>query len=470
MNARRPASRTAKGSVSQGKLLTAVAGSVILSLAMAGCSAGPTGSIKMAGKPEVDAKLGVAPSPRVVAVGQTPPKGGGRTMVGKPYTVAGKRYVPRLDPDYEKVGLASWYGDAFHGRYTANGEIYDANALTAAHPTMPLPSYARVTSLTTGRSITVRVNDRGPFHGNRVLDVSRRTAEMLGIRNAGIARVKVEYVGAAPANGDDTAMLMASYSGPASVPTGMPETMVASADALPGVSAPAAAPAGAVTAPAETVVASAEAPVADTAQYPTVLAAIPPVRPVLAEEAYVMVASLDPADAYFEAGGASVQVASAETAVQPTLAGYTVDSFKVGPQPIGFSQSAEPAALQVPLPEAPPARSSYAADRIEQAYAAVDGFGSGVALGDLAKSLDRATNRMLDTTVVQVGVFANPENADRIADALGGIGRIAIDDIVVGGRSLKSVRIAALADGIAVEEAVAAAVRAGADGARAVSR
>ncbi len=121
-------------------------------------------------------------------------------MVGKPYKVAGKRYVPVLDPSYRAVGLASWYGADFHGRRTANGEVFDANALTAAHPTMPLPSYARVTSLTTGRSVLVRVNDRGPFHSNRVLDMSRRTAEMLGVRNAGIAKVQVEYVGPAPVN------------------------------------------------------------------------------------------------------------------------------------------------------------------------------------------------------------------------------------------------------------------------------
>ena len=95
-------------------------------------------------------------SVRTVAYGDTVPKGGGHYMVGEPYRIAGKTYIPREDPHYSQVGIASWYGHDFHGRETANGEIYDLDGVTAAHPTMPLPSYARVTNLENGRSITVR--------------------------------------------------------------------------------------------------------------------------------------------------------------------------------------------------------------------------------------------------------------------------------------------------------------------------
>ena len=102
-------------------------------------------------------------SARVVEPGEPVPKGGGVYRVGKPYTVAGRTYVPGRQSGYSAVGLASWYGDDFHGRYTANGEIFDMNAISAAHPTMPLPSYARVTNLANHRSIVVRVNDRGPL-------------------------------------------------------------------------------------------------------------------------------------------------------------------------------------------------------------------------------------------------------------------------------------------------------------------
>lgn len=149
----------------------------------------------------VDPRYGVASSARVVPLGERAPKGGGVYRVGKPYTVAGRTYVPREDHQYDAVGLASWYGDAFHGRYTANGEIFDENSISAASPTLPLPSYARVTNLANHRSIVVRVNDRGPYVGDRLIDVSVKTAKMLGFYDRGVARVRVQYVGRAPLKG-----------------------------------------------------------------------------------------------------------------------------------------------------------------------------------------------------------------------------------------------------------------------------
>ena len=175
-------------------------------------------------------------SPRVVGMDETAPKGGGRYQVGKPYSVAGKTYVPREKPEgYTISGNASWYGVAFHGRKTANGEIYDRNMISAAHPTMPLPSYARVTNTRNNHSIIVRVNDRGPYHGGRVLDVSERTAHLLNFKHMGTARVKVDYLGPASLAGSDDTRLVASLktNGPANAPL-MPvgPTMVASAEAI----------------------------------------------------------------------------------------------------------------------------------------------------------------------------------------------------------------------------------------------
>lgn len=143
-------------------------------------------------------------SKRVVAYGQPVPKGGGRYKVGKPYQIAGKWFHPKEDSRYDRVGVASWYGDLFHGRYTANGEIFDMDALTAAHPTLPLPVYAQVTNLKNGRTIVVRVNDRGPYAHDRIIDLSRRSAQVLGFQRAGTARVKVRYLDKAPLNGDDS--------------------------------------------------------------------------------------------------------------------------------------------------------------------------------------------------------------------------------------------------------------------------
>jgi rare lipoprotein A len=158
----------------------------------------------------VDPRYGVSASPRVVDDGDPVPKGGGVYRVGAPYVVAGRTYVPQDDPNYQATGLASWYGDDFHGRMTANGEVFDLNAITAAHPTLPMPSYVRVTNLANGRSIIVRVNDRGPFHGNRIIDVSVKTAQLLGFQANGVAWVRVEYVGRAPLEGSDDRILVAT--------------------------------------------------------------------------------------------------------------------------------------------------------------------------------------------------------------------------------------------------------------------
>ena len=159
-------------------------------------------------------------SPRMIGDGEEVPRGGGQYLVGRPYHIAGRTYYPHEDEHYVGVGMASWYGDAFHGRKTANGEIYDKMALSAAHPTMPLPSYARVTNLSNGYSVIVRVNDRGPYAAGRVMDVSSRVADVLDFKRMGTAHVKVEYVGKAPMEGSDDDQLLATLrtdGGPASI-------------------------------------------------------------------------------------------------------------------------------------------------------------------------------------------------------------------------------------------------------------
>ncbi len=183
-----------------------------IALAAANC-AGPTPktlALKSGGR-EIDPKYGVAASPRLYGENDRIPKGGGRQMTGKPYVVAGRTYVPRQDArGYVREGLASWYGTAFHGRQTANGEIFDRFSVAAAHPTLPLPSYARVTNLQNGHSMVVRVNDRGPYHADRLMDVSQAVAEALDFRRRGTTKVRVEYVGKASVGGSDDRKLMAT--------------------------------------------------------------------------------------------------------------------------------------------------------------------------------------------------------------------------------------------------------------------
>jgi rare lipoprotein A len=169
-------------------------------------------------------------SPRVVADGQDVPHGGGKYLVGHPYMVAGRMYYPSERKHYTAVGYASWYGDAFHGRRTANGEIFDRNSISAAHPTMPLPSYARVTNLRNHYSMIVRVNDRGPFAPGRIMDVSRRVADLLDFRRTGTTIVKVEYVGRASLEGSSDEKLASTLRvNDGSAPAG-PPSMLADAD------------------------------------------------------------------------------------------------------------------------------------------------------------------------------------------------------------------------------------------------
>jgi rare lipoprotein A len=127
----------------------------------------------------------------------TLPPSAGVYKIGKPYEIAGTWYYPHEQPDYDETGIASWYGPTFYGKRTADGEIFDADALTAAHRTLPLPVNVRVTDLQNGRSLIVRVNDRGPFARGRIIDLSERAAKLLGFYEQGTARVRVTYIGRA---------------------------------------------------------------------------------------------------------------------------------------------------------------------------------------------------------------------------------------------------------------------------------
>ncbi len=119
---------------------------------------------------------------------------GGTYKVGKPYKIMGKRYYPKEDYSYSEVGMASWYGKDFHAKTTANGETYDMHSLTAAHRTLPLPSIVKVTNLENGRSLVLRVNDRGPYAKGRIIDVSKRASQLLGFHTQGTTKVRVEVM------------------------------------------------------------------------------------------------------------------------------------------------------------------------------------------------------------------------------------------------------------------------------------
>jgi rare lipoprotein A len=191
------------------------------------------------------------------------PWGGGRYHVGKPYQVAGRWFEPKEQPDYDKKGVASWYGEAFNRRKTSNGEWFDMTRLTAAHPTLPLPSYVKVTNLENGREVVVRLNDRGPFVGTRIIDLSKRTAEVLDFKHKGKAEVRVQYIGPAPLNDNGSHLIAMNKELDRGTPM---RKMIAAADRRKG------------RAPAE--------PVVTAAAQPTKKKAAPPPQPQYETAAY----------------------------------------------------------------------------------------------------------------------------------------------------------------------------------------
>ena len=202
-----------------------------LAFAVAGCSSTlpPTKPTPIASRPPPPLEM-----PPVLL-----PSNAGVYKIGEPYQIGNVWYYPREQPDYDETGIASWYGPTFYGKRTANGEVYDGNALTAAHKTLPLPVNVRVTNLDNGKSIVVRVNDRGPYARGRIIDLSRHAAELLDVVQTGTARVRVTYLSRADL-------------GPGKAPA--PITPPAIANALPAApsgrvdSAPLAAVAGAAIA------------------------------------------------------------------------------------------------------------------------------------------------------------------------------------------------------------------------------
>ncbi len=172
-----------------GRVFTAA----LLASAIAACTMPPKPAPPVAVVPQ-------PPPPPVLPPPPPPPLANPQYKVGTPYQIAGVWYYPREEPDYDQTGIASWYGANFHGRLTANGEIFDRSVISAAHPTLPMPVNVRVTNLDNGRSIVVRINDRGPFVRGRIIDLSEQAADLLGFKLQGLARVRVSFISRADLN------------------------------------------------------------------------------------------------------------------------------------------------------------------------------------------------------------------------------------------------------------------------------
>jgi len=179
---------------------------------LSGCSADPipppvsvmqlVAPATLAAPQDIVVPLPIPAAPPPAPVPRAPSRQG-VIKIGKPYEVAGNWYYPQPGTGYEQDGIASWYGPDFNGKSTANGEVYNMHHLSAAHPTLPMPSYVQVSNTANGRTIVVRVNDRGPYKAGRIIDLSKRAAQLLGVTRFGTANVHVRYLKMAPLIGND---------------------------------------------------------------------------------------------------------------------------------------------------------------------------------------------------------------------------------------------------------------------------
>lgn len=455
-------------------LARVLAVSGVCAIALVGCNSLPGGgsssSLGPGGGDGInDAALGVAASPRVTDQQVNLPRGGGRAQVGRPYRIAGRLYTPREDPNYDRTGVASWYGDAFHGRLTANGEVYDMHTLSAAHPTLPLPSYVRVTNLTNNRSVMVRVNDRGPFSDNRIIDLSKRAADVLDMRNDGIARVRVEYESPAPLHGQDVAWLEASAT-INGVPMNGGDPGVMFARAPVPVPAPVAAPVQAAfvsttTAPVPrqqpqsflgNLFGQPAAPVQSVSQpvTPGVQSAPSPNAPSLSAPSLNAPIDLSPPGGVQASVPAQQFVPSAARAPSAGLVpSAPIPSGMVGFMPVdletGFTQRNQSALAQ--------------AGRIELAHRAAStnalDAATQMALQSRTVASLRETNIRAGTThlalqpvetqpagrtaLVQIGIFGDPANVARVRDQLSSFGQVVTSEVRSGSRTLTQVRLRA---------------------------
>ncbi|MBI1366034.1 MAG: septal ring lytic transglycosylase RlpA family protein [Alphaproteobacteria bacterium] len=289
----------------------------------------------------------------LAACSTTPPASGPSTgvyKVGSPYKVNGKTYVPHADPDYDKIGVASWYGDEFNGRKTANGEIFDKARLSAAHTTLPLPSLVEVENLENGRRVVVRVNDRGPFVGDRLIDVSHAAARALGFDKKGLARVRVRYLGRA-----ELSALAPLYKGD------QPSVRVASAPSpAPQIAQPAApaphfttaAPGGPAAAPTPPVQTASAAPADSMANLITTALSAPPAPRAAPKAAaatgefWIDVATYSDLKALEHARLSLVKFGDYRIVTNPTPSGAFNYSLQSGPYPDKASLEASLAALR----------------------------------------------------------------------------------------------------------------------------
>ena len=346
-------------------------------------------------------------------VGPSYPEGHGigTYRVVEPYEINGMWYYPAVDYDYDRTGVASWYGEEFEGRLTANGEIFDLNDLTAAHTTLPLPSIVQVTNLQNGRSLQLRINDRGPFVGGRLIDVSRRAAQLLSFENQGTTRVRVTILKDESIAAEEEAMrnsgqtLVAAASGSA--------TGTATLGAIPSYS-----------------VAYAQRPIQKPATLPQpVQVAVPrQSAPVVTqrEASSLTVARLEPRRSQ---ATQTVSPRQATASIEPLLS-QPMPSRMAPPTRYRFALIAPAEAAELP----PKAAAARKADRARISASAAKMLPSPLRT---ATASEARTERLF----IQAGAFSRRDSAERVKSHIASLGSVRVTSATVNGVAMYRVRI-----------------------------
>lgn len=345
-------------------------------------------------------------------VGPSYPEGHGigTYRVGEPYEINGMWYYPAVDYDYDRTGVASWYGEEFEGRLTANGEIFDLNDLTAAHTTLPLPSIVQVTNLQNGRSLQLRINDRGPFVGGRLIDVSRRAAQLLGFENQGTTRVRVTILKDESIAAEEEAMRNSG------------QTLVAAASgAATGAAAQGATPPYSV--------AYAQRPIQKpaTPPQPVQVAVRRQMAPMMAqrETSSLTVARLEPRRTQ------ATQMAPPQQATWiNSLLSQPTPSRVAPPTRYRFALIAPAEAAELP----PKAAAARKADRARISASAAKMLPSPLRT---ATASEARTERLF----IQAGAFSRRDSAERVKSHIAGLGNVQVTSATVNGVAMYRVRI-----------------------------
>lgn len=373
----------------------------------------PRGLLTWAGCAAMGVSLAACGSHPPTSPGSVPSTAGidvhshGYYKVGRPYQIDGVWYYPRENWSYDETGVASWYGEQFHGRYTADGEIFNLNELSAAHRTLPMPVVVRVTNLANGRSIKLRVNDRGPYARGRIIDVSRRAAQLLGFEGQGTTRVRVQIV-------VPDSMEVASAAGRVGPVPGVSEAVAAIA------SAPLALPVAALQAMSERG-ATRPLPTNATLLAQTHSVAVPPALPVAELEAMRARGETPPTPPTVLAQTHSVTLPPPRPTAAPETPVRLADNRPVAMAPLPPPAEPKLAAhrpVALPVPAAP----SRANDN--HAYPIDDLPGDAAAAPQAAAmppKVDMAAVRA-NQIFVQAGAFSSESNAMRLRSQLQALG------------------------------------------------